>query len=261
MERRGPAPPGLRPHGRPGEALPPREPLRGLHARLRPRRGRRLPGPAAGPPPGRRHPHPDAQDRPGLLRRRRGLPRGHRDPHPRRPRRRARRGAPRGRAAGLPRDGEPGPGDAPGVPGGAQRRRDRRHRAGPRRERLGQGAGGPGAPRREPEARGPLRPGELRRPHRDPHGVRALRACARRLHRGGARPQGPLRAGRRRHPLPRRGRRAVARGAGEAPAGPRGPGGGAGGGHRATARRRAGRRRHPPVPARGGGRPGGSAPT
>ena len=52
-----------------------------------------------------------------------------------------------------------------------------------------------------------------------PHRERVLRARARRLHRRHGPARRALRAGRRRHHLPRRGRRAAARAAGEAPAG------------------------------------------
>ena len=67
---------------------------------------------------------------------------------------------------------------------------------------------------------GPVRPGQLRRPARGPDRERAVRPRARRLHRGRPPAARPVRAGRRRHDLPRRGRRAARRGAGQAAPGP-----------------------------------------
>ncbi len=70
------------------------------------------------------------------------------------------------------------------------------HRADHRRDRHRQGAGRPGDP--PPQRPGPpaVHPGQLHRPHPRPGRERAVRARARRVHRG-ARPQGRvLRAGR-----------------------------------------------------------------
>ncbi len=58
-------------------------------------------------------------------------------------------------------------------------------------------------PARQRALRGPA----LRRPRRDPPGERALRPRAGRLHGRGQAAHRPLRAGQRRHPVPRRGRR------------------------------------------------------
>src|SRR5216683_2066739 len=70
-----------------------------------------------------------------------------------------------------------------------------------------------------------------------------------------ARQDRPLQGGRRRHLLPRRGGRHVARHAGEAPARPAGRDLRAGGRHQGRARRRAHHRRHQPGSARDGGAP------
>ena len=116
------------------------------------------------------------------------------------------------------------------------------HRAHPRRVGHRQGAGGPGAPRGVAARRQAVRQGELRRALRDPAGVGALRPREGGLHRRRRAEGGPLRAGRRRHALPRRDRRGLPGAAGEAAARP------------AAARVRAGRR-HPD--AQGGRAAGG----
>ena len=65
-----------------------------------------------------------------------------------------------------------------------------------------------------------VRQGELRGAARDAARIRAVRARARRVHRRGSPAHRPLRAGERRHALPRRDRRAPARDPGEAAARP-----------------------------------------
>ena len=77
---------------------------------------------------------------------------------------------------------------------------------------------------------------ELRRPARLAARVRAVRARAGRLHRRHRRAQGPLRGGPRRHDLPRRGRRDLARDAAPPPA--RAPGGRGAAGRRQQRRAR-----------------------
>ena len=89
----------------------------------------------------------------------------------------------------------------------------------PRRERHRQGAHRPRHPRGQPAGRPPLRGAQLRRAARDAHRVGALRPREGGLHRRRRGPPRPLRAGRRRHALPRRGGRALAGGPGQAPAG------------------------------------------
>ncbi len=73
-------------------------------------------------------------------------------------------------------------------------------------------------------ARRTAREGELRGAARDAARVRALRTRARGVHRSRSPAHRPLRAGERRHALPRRGRGHVARDAGEAAARAAGPG-------------------------------------
>ena len=68
----------------------------------------------------------------------------------------------------------------------------------------------PGSSTTAVRAAPPVRRAELRRPARVPARVRAVRPRAGRLHRRHGRAQGPVRGGRRRHDLPRRGRRDVA---------------------------------------------------
>ena len=87
------------------------------------------------------------------------------------------------------------------------RRPLRRQRADHGRERHRQGHGG--AARCTPSRRGPARPlavRERRRPLRGRLRERAVRPREGRLHRRQGRPRGPLRAGRRRHAVPRRDR-------------------------------------------------------
>ena len=67
-------------------------------------------------------------------------------------------------------------------------------------------------------ADGPVRQAQLRGDPAGPARERAVRLRARRVHRRGAEQEGPARAGRRRHAVPRRDRRPVARGAGQAAA-------------------------------------------
>ena len=110
-----------------------------------------------------------------------------------------------------------------------------------------------------PAPRPPLRHGQLRGGRRDAVRERAVRPRARRVHRRDREQAGAVRAGRRRHAVPRRDRRAAADGAGQA-----------------AARARAGEvqrvgsleprrvdvhvhRGDQPRPARRGGAPGGSA--
>ncbi len=90
--------------------------------------------------------------------------------------------------------------------------------------------------------------GELRRHPQGPGGERAVRLRARRLHRRGRLEAGPLRAGRRRHPLPRRDRRDAGGDAGEAPPRPPGVGVRARRRHQDPPGRRPPRRRHQPGP-------------
>ena len=119
-------------------------------------------------------------------------------------------GRPRGPARGHgPRRGgrDPIRGPVAGPRYGAQGRRG--EHAGPPegRERDGKGGARPPHPRAEPPLRAPAGDGELPHAHRRAPGERALRPRARRVHRGGAGPAGQGGGGRRRHALPRRGRR------------------------------------------------------
>ena len=84
--------------------------------------------------------------------------------------------------------------------------RQRRHRAHPRGERHGQGAGGPRHPLQQPPGRKAVHQGELRRASGDGDRKRAVRAREGGLHGGRFGPQGAIRAGRRRHAVPGRGR-------------------------------------------------------
>ena len=122
------------------------------------------------------------------------------------------------------------------------------HRPHPGRERHRQGAVRRGHPPALVAARRPLRGRELRGPAGDPAGVRAVRLREGRVH-GGGRAQGrSLRAGRRRHPVPRRGGRPVAGDAAQDPARAAGGRVRAGGRHPDPPGRRAHRRRHQPGP-------------
>ena len=96
----------------------------------------------------------------------------------------------------------------------------------------------------------PLREGRLRGPPRDPAGERALRPREGVVHGGDRRPRRPLRAGGRRHPLPRRDRRHHPHRAGEAAALPRGARVRAGGRQQDPEGGRAHGGRHPPRPRR-----------
>src|SRR5213594_1377179 len=89
-------------------------------------------------------------------------------------------------------------------PGGG----DQYQRAHSRRDRDGQGADRPRAPQPRRPARPSAGEGELQRHLCGPGRERAVRACEGRLHRCRGAPRRPLRAGRRGHDLPRRGRRA-----------------------------------------------------
>ena len=111
-------------------------------------------------------------------------------------------------------------------------RRERRHAAGSRPDRAGrphrsarpdhrrigdgQGAGRGRGSRHEPPVGPPVRHGELRRDSSGPGRVRDVRPRARLVHRRDGAPHGPLRAGARRHALPRRDRRPQRGGAGQA---------------------------------------------
>ena len=154
-----------------------------------------------------------------------------------RPGERAAQGRARARAEHAPARGGGGS-RAPALLRGPDREQDRpppgrraraegaghRHlRAPPGRDRHRQGAVRPAHPRQRPAPRRQVRRAELRGPPRVLAGVRALRAHPGGLHRRHGRAQGPVRGGRRRHDLPRRGRRDVAGHA--ATASPRAPGG------------------------------------
>ncbi len=100
----------------------------------------------------------------------------------------------------------------------------------PRRERHGQGTGGPGHPPLQPPGGRAVRGGEhgLAQPHAGRK--RAVRPRPRRVHRRRAGPQGTAGAGRRRHDLPRR--------SGRHPPGPAGQAAAGAGARRDPARRR-----------------------
>ena len=127
--------------------------------------------------------------------------------------------AQRRRGRGRPRAGGRQPrlagGDGAGAAGGA----DRHHRAAAGRERHRQGAGGRGPSTSGARAAAaPLVKLNCAAIPAVPDRERAVRPRARRLHRRHRPAHRPLRAGRRRHPVPRRGRRAAAGGAGQAAA-------------------------------------------
>ncbi len=88
-----------------------------------------------------------------------------------------------GPAEGRERAGRHEPGDEDPRVADRPRRRDQRHVPDPRRKRLGQGAGGAGHPLFQPAPRRSVRLPQLRRPHRDAAGERAVRPRERRLHR------------------------------------------------------------------------------
>ena len=153
---------------------------------------------------------------------------------------------------GVRRAGRPGPGAGGGRPADRPGGPDRRGRPDPRRERHGQGAGRPrGAPAEQ--AGGPAAgQGELRGGAARAVRERVLRPRPGGVHRRAARPGRAVRAGRRRHAVPRRGGRDPAGAPGEAA--PGAPGGGAGAGRRGAdpAGGRAADRRDQPRPAGGG---------
>ena len=123
------------------------------------------------------------------------------------------------RAGGPARAGPRSPVRALHGPGGKLRRhpaRPRHHRQDlpvqdqrphPRRERDRQGAHRPGAPRARTAPAAALRAAQLRHARPGAPGERAVRPRAGRLHRRRRAEEGALRAGRRRHALPRRDRR------------------------------------------------------
>ncbi len=232
----------LRPRGDSSRVAPPRAARRG----------------AAGRPalrPGRRPPRLGHDDAPRRRRRQRLRPAGalpRRDP-PRRGRRHDPPERPR-----LPRARRPVAADAPDRPPRRVAPRERRERPHHRRERDRQGGPRAGPPRPLAEERGPVRRGQLRGAAGRPPRERALRARARRVHRGRARPRGPARPGKGRDSLPRRGRGHPASRPGEAPPRPAGAALRAGRREHAATARRAHRRRHEPGPE--GGDPPGPLP-
>ena len=122
----------------------------------------------------------------------------------------------------VPQPPGPEPADARGLRQGGAGRVVRLHGPDHRRDRHRQGAGRPGDPlhRRHPER--PAGRGQLRGPARAAAGERAVRPRAGRLHRRRPAEEGAVRAGRGRHPVPRRDRRAAPGDAGQAA--PRPPG-------------------------------------
>ena len=120
------------------------------------------------------------------------------------------------------------------------------------RDRHRQGADRARDPRRLPPRQAAARQGQLRRAAGGPARLGALRPRAGRLHRSRRAAQGALRARQRRHHLPRRDRRALARDAGRAPARAAGGRVRARRGHGDAEDGRARRRRHQPQPRRGG---------
>ena len=134
------------------------------------------------------------------------------------------------------------------APGGA----DPLERADRRRERHRQGTGRQRPAPRQPAARRAVPGDQLRRdPGGDP-GERALRPRARLVHRRGGAQDRQVRAGPRRHPVPRRDRRALPRAAGQAAAGARGAPGHAGRRKRADRGRFPADRRDQPGSREGG---------
>ncbi len=137
---------------------------------------------------------------------------------------------------------------------GVARRADQRPRADPRRERHRQGAGRAHHPPVEPPQERPVRGGELRRDSGRVDRIRAVRPRARRVHRRGRRQAGTIRAGQRRHHLPRRDRRHEPEDTGEGVARAPGTGDGAGRRHAADQGGRPRPRRHQQGPHRGDSR-------
>ena len=95
-------------------------------------------------------------------------------------------------------------------------RQQRPERTDHRRDRGRQGTGGAIHPPAFHAQRQADDQSQLRRAARDPGGKRIVRPCARRLLRRGQRTARQVRTGRRRQPVPRRGRRVAAGGAGQA---------------------------------------------
>ena len=124
-----------------------------------------------------------------------------------------------------------------------------------RREWQRQGTGRAGHPRREPPAGRPVHRGQLRGHPERADRERALRSHEGVVHRRVRRPARQVRAGRRRHPLPRRDRRPVAPGAGQDAARPAGGRGDAGRRRQVDAGGRPGAGGHQQGP-RGGNRRG-----
>ncbi len=115
--------------------------------------------------------------------------------------------------------------------------------------------------RRSPPQGGRLRGGQLRRDARDPARERAVRPREGRLHRRQGRPGGPVQAGRRRHPVARRGGRAAARAAAQAAARAAGAQGAPGGRQHRGHLRRPHHRRHQRRPRRARSKRAASATT
>ena len=146
----------------------------------------------------------------------------------------------------LRQHGRPLGGDAPGFRPGAPGRQVEHHRADPRRNRHRQGTDRQRHPLQLAARAQRDRPPQLRGAAGKPARIRTLRPRARRLHRRRRIAQGALRAGARRHAVPRRNRRSLAALPGQAAARPAG--------RRIRARRRqqddqgrrAHHRRHPP---------------
>ena len=146
-------------------------------------------------------------------------------------------GAARGDAAAADRRAVAG--DAAHARGGAAGGAVDGDGAAARRVGHGQGAAGAADPRVVAARRARVRPGQLRGDPRGHPGGRAVRLREGRVHRRGGAARRPLRARRRRHPVPRRDRRDSAERAGQALARP------AGGRDRA-ARRQVAEDRHSP---------------
>ena len=190
-----------------------------------------------------------------LLPGREGLRRGDHQPC----RGRAPRGVGRGGTADrralppLPRTRARGQVAADPHPAGARqphRALPRRARAHPRRERHGQGDGRPADPQQVLARQGAVLRVQLRKREPLAAGEPLLRTREGRVHRGRPRVGRPVRAGERRHALPRRDRRAAARRAGHPPARPRGRTLHAHGRQGGAIRRRAAHHGDEPQPAR-----------
>ena len=120
------------------------------------------------------------------------------------------------RAVHVPQHPEQEPADARRLRADQPRGADDQHGADLRRDRHGQGAGGPGGPRGVAAPRQPVRRGQLRGPARVAAGERAVRPREGGVHQRRRPAQGAVRAGPRRHHLPRRDRRDPAAHAGQA---------------------------------------------